>query len=272
MKTIKSYLHTYYYNLDNQEDRKAYSLLVERLTKDRKCFSCIPSRDGRSPDAGPIEIETKHLFSNQYNTTSGFRVFDWFEKVYEYKAIKEGHYIDLTEELQELKRNTLVCGFCGHQEPAAKGNVFCDQCLDSEYLKESEIHLLRLKPVMYSWPKRDPLTEAEKAWLMPQYTERQFTGKSSRNAQKLLQQRKELKEKYDKETLAAREEYDGLTWLMDRRVSIDNVIYYSHIRKFSFGWRFPVSEDVKNRLLDALVEFPFAYEIKAESGKLETRE
>ena len=56
-----------------------------------------------------------------------------------------------------------------------------------------------------------------------------------------------------------------MVWLLDRNINAENCIYYSHTRKFCFGWRNPVSESVKSALLDVLVEFPFDYEIKSEA-------
>lgn len=60
-----------------------------------------------------------------------------------------------------------------------------------------------------------------------------------------------------------------MIWLLDHGLPLDNVIYYSHTDKFGFGWRSPVSPEVKSKILDLMSEFPFNYEITATDGKLE---
>jgi hypothetical protein len=269
--TLKTVLHKYRLNLDNADDRKEYEELTAKLNDGRHWMNCsADTKDkGKSAPAGEIELETEHLFSNQWNTACGFRVFDWYEGIYSNKRIKEGHWLEITDEMREIRRNTLVCGYCGNKEPAAKGYVFCEKCLDSEYLKEDDLFLLRMLPVEQNMPKRPELTAAELNWLKPQYVERQTTGANSRNANRLRKQRFDIAAKRTKAIRVANEEAEGMIWLMDNNISIDNVIYYSHTEKFCFGWRQPVSDSVASRLLEIISEFPFAYEIKGESRNWE---
>jgi hypothetical protein len=237
---------------------------------------------GPAPKAGTsevVEIDPAHIFGNQWNEAAngsnpGRRLFDWYEEYTEQK-FKRGHWLEITPELAELRRVTLSCGYCGkhygpHHAPAP-ATPFCTACLDSEYLKPEDLHLTRLVPVIEPAAARPALTDAERAELMPRYVERQTTGTDSRANAKRNKQRADVLETFAKTMSAAAEERDGMLWLWDRGITLDNVIYYDHTREFSFGWRSPVSPEVKAKLLDLLCEFPFAYEIKATDGKASTK-
>lgn len=184
--------------------------------------------------------------------------------------------------MAEARRLTLKCRHCGHQygpwhdplpEPMPGPGLvlFCSRCLDSEYLEPKDLKLLRLSSVTdQEVNKRGTvaeLTEQERAWLMPRYVTRQTTGHDSRSNQRRQKQRADVLKKFEEETAAATAERDGMLWLWDKGLSLDNVIYYSHTGKFSFGWRSPVSAEVESKLLDVISEFPFPYEIKTASGK-----
>ena len=266
---MKTNLHTYSFYMDR--DREAYGAMLADIKADgpRHWMNSWGGNDSTTYAPGitteTVELETDFVFSNQWNTADGRRVFDHYE---EYPAIiskkcKRGHWLEVTDEMREFRRNQNVCGYCGHREQAQKGLVFCDKCLDSPYLKESDLKLLRMQSCGIHTKKFPELTEAELAHLLPLYTERQTTGKGSRNAQKLRKQRVDLHKERDQSVKVAETKCAGMAWLMDNGVSIDNCIYYSHTDKFSFGWRSPVSDAVKSNLLDILVEFPYEYEIKA---------
>jgi len=277
---METTLHYYYFDTSDKDEANAYRMLCEDLrSMGLKCLLSITSdhysfyKDKIKPLGGQtITLETKHLFNNQWNTaptvtsSNGLRVFDWSEPIYDNRRIHEGMWLKQTSEMNEIRRNTLKCGYCGAQYQAAQGYVFCEKCLDSEYLEEKELYLLRLLPIFKTWSKRAPLTKAEKAHLLPLYIERQTTGTDSRNANKLRAQRQRIERQYQTATENAKDEHDGLLWLMDNGVSIDNVIYYNHTHRFCFGWRSPVSQAVKSKLLDVLCEFPFDYDIKGEKA------
>lgn len=65
---------------------------------------------------------------------------------------------------------------------------------------------------------------------------------------------------------------DGLLWLFDRELDIENVIYYDHRQIFTFGWRKKVSDAERDRILDVISEFPFEYEIRAQDKVYSGRE
>jgi len=262
---IKTTLHNYRFDISKPEENSAYEKLCSELeaTPGRGHWHNVlvnPSAKGSPPPEGETVLECAHIFGNQWNSTT-HRVFDWFEAIYPNKDIKHGHYLDITPEMIEVRKTTRACGYCGKQTQDQEA-TFCLRCLDSEYLHEADLYLLRLKNFEVDDFRRGPLTDSEHAELLPLYIKRQTTGKDSRNAQKLTRQRAGIEAKRKRDTDDANIEAEGMTWLMNHNVSIDNVIYYSHTQRFGFGWRSGLSESVASALLDALNGFPFEYDIK----------
>lgn len=267
---MKTKLHHYSFNLTNPEESKAWKALKAKLEK-----SGVHCHNSHSADNGPshrndtetVEIETAHLFNDQWNTTDK-RVFDWYWH-YEWRGTKvaRGHWLEITSEMEKARRECMKCGYCGHQYgplhtmPIPESG-FCECCLDSPYLKEAELYMLRLVSVAEDKSKREwpKLTAEESAYLLPRYIERQTTGKNSRAKAARDKQRSDVIAKFEKETQCATMERDGMLWLWDHGISLENVIFYNHSRKFCFGWRGSLDASVKSRLLDLLSEFPFEYE------------
>ncbi len=278
MKTI---LHAYHYNIANTTDRDAYEALCDRMREQgTQVFRALSPDSYYLPKlAGDIELETKHLFSDQWNTPT-HRVFDWAENIVPNKDIRQGHYLDQTEEMRAIRDNTATCGYCGHQEPVGQ-NQFCPKCIGSEYLKPTELHLLRMLPVSAgSFPTRAPLSAEESRKLTPRYELAQGLGKRARDTAQLSKRRQRIanlvREAEKKGTALVRNaevEADAFTWLMDHHYrDIDNVIYYPHTQKFGFGWRTPLTDAEVSALLDIITEFPYLYEIKAADGRKLTRD
>lgn len=277
-KTIAATLHHFQYSSASDAGYKEMVKQIKANADGRgHCMECLHDpKSGRTKPHGTIEtveIETEHLFGNQWNTADGRRVFDWYEGVVYNSGVRGncrfGHWLEINPELAEIRRSTLKCGYCGHHygpdRELVPASGFCDHCMDSPYLKESEVYLLRLLPVIEPEPKRQPLTEAESAELMPKYVERQTISNRSRAVEKRAKQREKIQHDYEVDSTNAKNERDGMIWLLDRNYDIENVIYYKHTGKFCFGWRNPLSEAVKSKLSDLLCEFPFDYEI--DTGK-----
>lgn len=284
-KVLKTRIHRYYMDVSNPAEEAKYADMVARIKANGgghgKWMKAIGDSKYRSDGAvlteaiEDVELETEHIFGNQWNGTTE-RVFDWYEEaIYcngrENKTIKRGHWLEITPEMAAIRREVVTCGYCGkHYGPerdAAPADGFCRKCLDSPYLKETEFHLLRLLPVAETFGgNRQPLTDAERDALLPEYVLRQTTGADSRAAKRRNEQRADVEEKYAKETTAARIEHDGMIWLWEHGFDLANVIYYSHTDRFSFGWREPVCDSVCDKLLEVMSEFPFRYEIKAKRG------
>ena len=274
MNTI---FHSYHYRLSNVAERKAYHELSERLqTAGYKRFHAFGSYYYPDLDGLTITLETKHIFDNQWNTApigkymTGLRIFDWGE---EYNPsnpdMKRGHYIDLTPEMIAVRQNTLQCGYCGAYYKIESAPVFCTKCLDSPYLKEKDFPLLRLQTVENKWKhKFTALTDTEVQWLKPQYLEAQVHGQTGRNLAKLYETRANVEKEYqnaiDKKIpmLIAEAEVTrtGFTWLLDHGIDIENCIYYGHRHIFNFGWRSPLSDEVRVILREKLKNFPYPYQ------------
>lgn len=62
----------------------------------------------------------------------------------------------------------------------------------------------------------------------------------------------------------AKVEYIGKNWLLSHDISIENVIYYSHTHKFSFGWIKPFAPEVQVTLRELLTAFPYPWEFAKE--------
>lgn len=214
---------------------------------------------------GEIELDTGHLFNNQWNTVdteegNGWRVFDWYQAIWPNSFIKSGHYLDITPEMAAARQSRYSCGYCGHQvdEPEL---VFCDKCRGSEYLEEKDLPLLRLRPVAEDKPRnnRPPLTPEEEAALLP-------TFKEAKKAQRLAafeKNKERAKAQAAKKVEHAKTEEAAILWLIDHDIDPGLVIFYSHTERFCFGWRHPLDPEQKAELLEKLgSEFPYDYDIK----------
>lgn len=281
MKTI---IHSYYFNLNNNSESQDYSDLVTRLSKTHKKFHAIGDYHYPNLDGAEIELKTQHIFDNQWNTapigkyTKGLRVFDWAESAifnygYEDHAIKKGHYLDLTPEMIAIRKETLQCRYCGRYYPHTTEQTFCTHCLDSPYLEAKNLKLLRLLPIVEKWNQNLPeLTTEEYASLFPLYHNAQVGGKAARDKEKLEAQRRSIQKEFDNTIqkkipmleATAKVEYIGKNWLLSHDISIENVIYYSHTHKFSFGWIKPFAPEVQVTLRELLTAFPYPWEFAKE--------
>ena len=274
---MRTVIHEYHFDTADGQQAAAYRALKAQLEADGlECFASWggngkghwqPELDGRT-----LDLEEGFLFSNQWNTgpvegTSalGLRVFDWAEDYpINFSAlIKRGHYLTQTPEMQAVRTNRLKCGYCGFQVERKQSPLdgFCPQCLGSEYLKETDLPLTRLRGVMDSW-KNVPLTSEQSADRLPKYRDAQLYGHTERDKRRLAKQRHDLKHKYERGSINVEREYKGMIWLLDHGLKIENAIYYDHTDRFSFGWRKALSEGEVSALVDVLVEFPFDYDLK----------
>lgn len=271
-RTVKTVLHFYEFNTRSDEELKEYARLRERLTKMGYSEFDVLEQDNGSYmrkmallDGKEIELETKYLFSNQWNTVpiqgvsdKGLRVMDWREEAPLYSnRLKRGYWLEQTDEMRRVREAVSKCGYCGSAYPTGQ-QEFCSECLGSPFLEEKDLPLLRTLPVARECDKRNELTDDEKAELMPKYIEAQ-TKRKAAEKEKLIAK---LNADYDKAVTTATAERDGMLWLLERDINIENVIFYNHTGKFSFGWRKPIIGDVRKRLEELLKDFPYEYEIK----------
>ncbi len=265
---MKTNVTQYRFDSSNPEDLEQYQALKAKLTASGHHFFNVIASGKRFEYSGPLELETAPIFADQWNSASipgysetGWRVFDWYEGIYPNKKIHWGYYLDLTDEMRAVRDETYSCGYCGHQE-LTPTREFCGCCIDSEYLEEKDLHLTRLRPVSDKG-NRAPLTEGERAELLPKFIDAKIHGATERGKARIEKKRVEILRQRDRDIKNATDEYDGFIWLMDRGLNIDNAIYYGHTGKFCFGWRTPLTGTAAEpALLKALESFPFPYEVK----------
>lgn len=281
MASIKTTLHTYTFDTSTENGKTDYARLLERLAPRKPMVMgggtahTVGILDGRE-----VELELAHVFDNQWNTApidgfgdKGLRVFDWYEDAnHRDRWIKAGHYLDITPEMIAVRRDTFCCGYCGKQYPRAEGEAlgFCSQCFDSEYLQEGDLYLTRLLPVAESGiggSNRRALSKAERAKLVPRFIAAQTHGETERGKARIAAKRAKVADDFNKAVHAATAKRDGFTWLMDRGMNTDNVIYYAHTNRFSFGWRKPLGESEVASILEVISEFPFSYDLQCDNGR-----
>jgi hypothetical protein len=277
---MKTTLHTYSFDTLNPVEAADYRALCTALkSQGLKCFETWGAGKGHyAPftkfNGQQITLDTSNVFNNQWSATlpdgTQHRVFDWAQDYQTDNTIKHrkvGHYLTITPEMITLRDATYKCGYCGkyHTETeAATLNHLCASCIDSEYMAASDLHLTRLKPVSDT-TDRAPLTETEAARLLPIFIQSQTHGVTARGKSRIEQARKDIAAEYEKETNAATHKRDGALWVINRFPNLlKNHIYYSHTGVHCFGWRNPLTDDVKAELLAAIDRdgFPGRYEIK----------
>jgi hypothetical protein len=287
---MKTKLHTYDFNLGIISEHQAYTLLKERMMResrrrDRVNFVSTPGH-GTSGTAFnhltklgdvdgvvtyEVELDVKHLFDDQWNTVAterhtGYRVFDWVEYFDAHnRNVIWGHWLEVTDEMVEARQKTRICGYCEahygtlHEEHLTESEEtpgFCKKCLGSQYLKEDELHLLRLVPITAKRSKRrDLLTDDESALLMPRYLDAQLEGDKERRAQRTEQQRAQLERQRQLDEM----KFDGMTRLLNAGIDLSNVIFHDHHPVFKFGWRSELSPSVAEAMQTKLAEIEFPH-------------
>lgn len=262
---MKTTLTHYHFDISSPAEKEAYSELTAKLKKTNgKCFRVIPSPSCKRPPEGEISLDVSNInniWENQWNTTCGFRVFDWYEDVmHNIPNIKRGYYLDVTSEMKHLRKELLRCGYCGHTVITPQS--FCTSCIDSTYLEASDLKLLRMMPVSSSAP-REELSEEELAMLTEEFNKaqvkaihRKYTDDES------FRQHKEEEKIFRESVEKAEGRLTGFNFLLENNISQENCIYYDHTGVFCFGWKHPLPDVAADYLEDLLEDFPAKYEIK----------
>jgi hypothetical protein len=289
-KTIKTVLHAYRFDISKTEEQAQYLSMVETIRAQFAGKTWTSDMTGgytACPDswkfaekiqalgaACSIELETAHLFADQWNSApmpgfdTGARLFNWSENVYLNKHIKAGYWLDQTADMREALRNTMTCGYCGKQEPAQKGYVFCPHCIDSEFLKKSDLNLTRMVAVRDTSKKRAELTQAERDHLYPLYDAAQKHGATERGIARLAKAKADIEKRFTDTVRKATMQRDAARWIVANIPrALDNWIYYDHTGVHCFGWRNPLTADEVSALLDVISEFPFQYELICADGR-----
>jgi len=283
---MKTKLHTYSFNLGVIPQHQAYTLLKERMMResrrrDRVNFVSISSEGRAFPHLHElttkgavttyeVELDVKQLFDNQWNSSAieghpGYRVFDWVEYFDAHnRNLIWGHWLEVTDEMVEARQKTRICGFCAehygtvHEEHLTESEEtpgFCKKCLGSQYLKEDELHLLRLLPAGRKHGHREPLTDDEHALLMPSYLDAQLEGDKERRAQRTAHQRARVERQHQLDEM----KFDGMTRLLNAGIDLSSVIFHDHVPVFKFGWRSELSPSVAGAMQTKLAEIEFPH-------------
>jgi rubrerythrin len=146
--TIATTLHYYYFDTSKPDEEKLYEDLCNQLcdlglarfntmamSNSSKYYEdTIAPLDGTS-----INLETDYLLNNQWNTAktktsdNGFRAFDWSEVIYPNKDIKEGMWLEQTDEMKELRKTKTKCHYCGKISDRTN-DPKCPNCSSEGYL------------------------------------------------------------------------------------------------------------------------------------------
>ncbi|MCK9569041.1 hypothetical protein M0R72_08875 [Candidatus Pacearchaeota archaeon] len=278
--TIPTILHAYSIDVTEAQGRAAYDKLRDdlhalglskggaSLTYSRFANAILPL-DGRE-----ILLETQWVFCDQWNTAAttgsetGLRVFDWAEM--SGTTIKWGYWLEPKDETRNARAVRHVCGYCGHQEDilteVPPEGVWCQTCLGSEYLRETELSLLRLLPVGQDRIKSGTINATVPGWLVEHYLATQRTARCRRLAASKVAKLANLQQGIEN----AQTEYDAFQWLIARDIDFDNVIFYDHSGTFCFGWREPLSREEAEKIEAVLKDvagggrdvFAYKYEFK----------
>lgn len=289
--TLSTTLHSYAFDTTTPEGLAAWhEFKAQRQASGARIHGPVFS-DGQFRrflplDGSAVELETAHLFDNQWNaltpTGEGVRVFDWWLEAEAShhsqisgapRGMKRGHWLEITPKMIALRRDWLKCGYCGHEKHVSQGLTFCPDCIGSEYLKPSDFALTRLAPVAAGSEKgaRPPLSEDEQAERLALYQDAQREGAKTRAGAKLAKFRANVEAKAAKAMKDADRERAGMLWLLDHDlggIACDNVIFYNHTGRFSFGWRTPIDDTVAHEIMGQLSDkgFPFPYDVATASG------
>lgn len=253
-KTVKIRIKIKYFNGDAERDKALKTAKKLGL----KVFSALSMdrNEGRPPEGWHV-LDLGHVFSNQYNTDK-FRVFEFHDPLVapygRCVPLNVGYYIsEGIEAIRAYQKDLKVCGHCEAQYYKSAETV-CKKCVGSEYLEEKYYPLLNLRNICDEKSPDKPLPPDMLALIQSE--------------QKKTRQRKLEKQRADKlqclqnDIASAETEYDAFKWLIDADMDFENVIFYSHTRKFCFGWRNAIGVIDAEKLHEKLKDFPYAYEVK----------
>lgn len=189
-----------------------------------------------------VKEDPKGVHSNQFATVEGVRIFDCRILAEFRNGVRSTRRIGYIlkadagfEALQAFRARYTVCGYCGKRHAA--DTEWCTTCLGSEYLKESDLYLLRCLPLSLSFPDRkEPAPE----WLVAAFKTRSRDAAAARMAAAYAQKVERLERRRANLGLELRllESLNaaGVAWHI-----LDNLIYYDHTGKFCFGWKTPLA-------------------------------
>ena len=272
---MKTTLTSYRFNTLNPEESKQYNDLVDHLkaTPGRApIFDVIGTAHAMPFKPVEIELETSFVTHNQWNTTDDSpnlpkqRVFDWYENISpSAKNYKQGHYLEITDEMRAIRQDTKKCGFCG-KHYFLPTQPFCTACLSSEYLKEAELDLLQLMPAGAPMSEKRQLPDKDYAELQGLWLEAQ----TELSLKKLDKFKLKIKQDHSDAIRKANIRYNGYLKLIQINAPASEAIFYDHTETFTFGWQSALDTEVAKAILSKLKQanFPYLVDCKVKDGTL----
>lgn len=213
---------------------------------------------------GTLYVDMANAFEDQWNLEApNYRVHEWAQD-YMHSGmnihIRQGYYLTGLEELRGILRTVSRCGYCGNKGFAAEGGT-CQACVGSAYLKEEDLPLLVMQPILGKKRSKDEVSAEvpaiKAAWLQRQI--RAIAGQTGRQKEEALASA----EKARARAVLFEQAAEGWQWLVDQGINTENIIYYDHTNTFSVGWRGEgLSEELAAEWHKTLYEFPAKWEVK----------
>lgn len=233
---MKTKLHTYRFDLKDPVQAAQYKAFrAERKAAGARLHRSHGSGSFCDQKDREVELETEHLFDNQWNTVDRQRVFDWAEDYQMHTPnIRRGHWLEITDEMRQARAARHACGWCGYQEdnPGYKFHMACQRRVHIP--DPHHLGLLRMVPVDHRATRTD-LTEQEAEELKTLQAQLQLFGPEPRI--ELHGRELDKAQKFAEAAIKkAQQRLAGAQFFQDRGISVANLIYYDHIGTYCFGW------------------------------------
>jgi hypothetical protein len=239
MKTINVHVNAYYFDISNETEKTDYLQICEIAKKAGfKLFDCINGKTSlentrffEKISDEDFTVDTKYIFDNQLNTDgeNGYRLHFWYESIFPNRKIKCGYY--LSGDIQEyinLTKKVHKCSYCGAQYSENTESGYCNKCIKSEYLKQDQLHLLKLQPV-FTKTLPENITPQ---WLIDLYISEHKTLECD-----LIQKEiSNLIVSRDKAINKINAEFSVKNEILRHGQTCKNFIYYDHTNTGVFNW------------------------------------
>lgn len=265
-------IQTYRFDIRVAKEKAEYGALKNRLISEGYHRHCswggkyLHRQIGENvkEHQGTLYVDMAHAFEDQWNLVApNYRVHEWAQD-YMHSGmntnIRQGYYLTGLEELKGILRTVSRCGYCGNKGFAEEGGT-CQACAGSAYLKEEDLPLLVMQPILGKKRSKDEVSAEvpaiKAAWLQRQIKATEV--QTSRQKEEALASA----EKARARTVLFEQAAEGWQWLVDHGINTENIIYYDHTNTFSVGWRGEgLSEELAAEWHKALYEFPAKWEVK----------
>jgi hypothetical protein len=251
MKTITVEIKTY--------ECETPELLAEFKRLGLQAFDSLAVQYGKIKD-GTYEVETDQIFSNQYNTVCGLRIFEKCTCLSSPGLSRLwGYYIaEGIEKIRAYQKTVSVCHYCGKQY-INTDLEWCTSCRGSEYLEVNQKFLLNLTNIMDKHGSSDIIIPKD---VLDDIEKQQKERQTAINEKRIKDKLESLKKGVENAKL----EREVFQYLIDKGLKFDNVIYYSHTDTFCFGWRNKLSKVEISAIKYKISGWPFKSKVEFKEG------